>query len=457
MDNRLADAKQWARDGYYPEALRALRSLEEEGDASVEVLYLLAAVLHMLEEDGDARSYIDRCLQADPDHPRATALAEQLPPPEGDLERTHEGLIPGSIPTIKFETEPMEETKVGLAKCRYCGSLVPRECTACPRCQNPISLFPWRLIFNYASLSVLLFLALFVFVKLYPTAKGADALYFRSLPGGGGWQEATEEDAQLSVTGIRLTKEGYLTFRSREFSYSGTVHGTLTNYTGQWIREIEFSVTMKIQESDVGFTTGSVYSIPPGGEMEIACEVPTRNRPSDFTLRVKDVSYIKPSDTAAMDIARADPMTGPFAVSKGPGFWARFAWGTFLLNIVMSGLAIFLAARSVAMCSNMKWDWELKEDAVVTVLAMPILIIVSFLGFFLIGGTQALGRQGISLGPIVYVAMMAPVILYFAVVAFFFKRGCVGTVGIVFFAIFIRAFLDHLCRAIGNVWSSFLG
>lgn len=447
MDDRYTEIRNLARDGFYAEALRQLRTIEDRGEPDAELWYLLAAVLTAQEETAEAARYVRKCLQRDPEHAKALDLLKELPDtPEEEPAEFRNLSLGGST---QFEVELLKRPQWASRKCPHCGAKIARESLTCKYCHKTVRWFPWRLVFNYVTISIFLVIGIIAVMNWMSTSSSEPDLFYAPPLETGDWRIVPASEATVSITNVRFVKKGFLTFRRLDNSYSGTIEGDLNNHSDRWIGAINVAIWMKGYQFDIGFNYVKYFAIPPGESIHFKQVVPCKNRPQSYQMLVSDVQFIETTDPEAIAAVQEQRERQLAGLQQGSSFWSRLPWAGILWNVFLGMVALFLGARCVVLCSStMKWTDEWKEDAIITVIATPPLVAVAILEFYLVAGLVLLAREGIVLGPIHIIAISGPSIFYFIIVGYFFKRGCWGTAGIALFAGMIKAFLMGLFDAI---------
>ncbi len=168
----LEEIRELARTGFYAEALQRLRGLEEGGDTSPEVLYLIAAVLSAHGEEEEARLHVDRCLTDAPNHEKALKLSKQLPKSQAQPDDEHppevQTVIPGHV-SHEFDTGTLKAPKRMTRPCPHCGEPISREAAGCRACGGTIKRFPWRAVRQLCAIVLVVLLFFWLFGPGMPT------------------------------------------------------------------------------------------------------------------------------------------------------------------------------------------------------------------------------------------------------------------------------------------------
>ncbi len=428
MHTKLEEAKKLASEKYYTEALYLLREIEEAGEMTSASLYLTAAVLWAIAENEEAKDYLTRCLEIDPEHSEALRLRDLLQNSDTRKPIEHRSLLPGSG-APQFDAPALNRPFWARRTCPNCQHEFARERLYCPYCHEPIPQSRLLPIIKYAFLFFALLTAGYLILRWIPISTGQDSRFFQKPSEGSILVETSEPGLGtiFAIHEIRFKKKGILPLAREEMPCSGTIMGEFENLSSQWLKNAEIHIALQGQKHEIGAAFFTISNVTPGATVPIKCEVAATVRPRTYTLHISNV------DLTSQSLAGIQPAGSAHAPMRKGGFFGRFAWGRFFANVVAGMIALFLGARFVVLCSNsMKWNEEWKEDAILTTLATIPLLIVTMIEFYLVAGIYAFMEAGVNLGPIIYVAMAAPTLLYFGAVAFFFKRGCLGTLGIVF-------------------------
>lgn len=408
----LEEIRELARSGFYAEALQRLRGLEDGGEATPEVLYLIAAVLSAHGEEEEARLYVDRCLAGKPDHEKALKLSTQLPAsqakPDDEQPPEIQAVIPGHV-SHDFDTGTLESPKRMTRPCPHCGERIAREAAGCRACGRTIKRFPWHAAGQLCAVVLVVLLFLWLFGPGVPTPSTTPGPVFFAQTDG---QWLPTDDPNPPIALRKITYETHGLWRSRE----ATVHITFENLTKDWIRHADVEIVLTGDGENAGRAVVGFDNIGAGGTAEIVWRVPCKRRPDKLELNCPVVTFYPTPDPAMVAAYSGLPVAVTNIAAKAPR--TPIKWGMVCINILSMILGLFSSARIVAYISNMGLREELQEDAVVTLIAVPVLLLINIVRFISFIGT----------------------ILFVVAIAYFYKRGCMGTIGIIVFTTFLQPF-----------------
>jgi hypothetical protein len=207
-------------------------------------------------------------------------------------------------------------------------------------------------------------------------------------------------------------------------SHGTTCSGWVTNVSQEYLAyAVVYAHFSGRAGTHFGSAEAQVMGLAPGQSKKFSMSARLGNRASHCTIAVGELEFGERGEESA----RAADVAPP---SEGRGF----PWLRFVLMCILSSMLLFAAARLQLACNaRIPWDYELKADAVASVLAIPFIVLANTLLLFYVYGLSELAGRGIILGPIAGLAVLGPLICLVLILVFFFKRGFWGTAGIIFF------------------------
>jgi hypothetical protein len=425
-------------DGLNGEALIALRRLSHENPHRSEPHLLAASLLSGQGDYEEALTALECCLELEPENSDALKMRDAC----------QAALNAQATPSKPFCYYPQsisyeaKKTRISTKKCRSCGKEILREARRCRHCGAPVGVPP--LIAQTATilLSTGALVFLFYFVTSILGTRRMDPVVFSEE---GVRLDSAETKGQpaasLRVEHIRWHPGSLLPMpiaptqnvgQLRSMSHGVTFQGTLVNASDKPLAHALVVARFYGAKSgrDYGAISTEVRNLKPGMTKSFTLTVRLPNRPGKCEVFLEEIEF-------GTDLAASEWQSG-VAESEAPAVEEKapflFPWGRFLVMSALSAVLLFLAARCQILCnSRIPWDYELKEDAWSSILCVPFITLCNVFFLIIVEGTRRLAVQGISLGPIVTVALLGVVVLLFVCVSFFFKRAFFGTLLIFFF------------------------
>lgn len=428
LRGELERARSLAADGLQGEALILLRKIIRDRPDASEAYYLIAGLLLTQEAYDEALEAAERCLGLDPENDRAKTIRDACQ--EALTKRaTSTSVIARQPGTFVYEAP---KRKVPTRRCPSCGQEITRGARLCRHCGASIGMPPWLWKISTWAVGVGVIVVLFHLLtsvagrrSLDPVLLGADGMIVESPSPAG-------EEIAIRLDRLRWHPGGIFPLpipadsgdQIRPMSHEASCDGHITNASSELLAYVviyaHFSGRTGIP---FGAAQAEVIGVSPGESKEFSMSARLGNYASNCEISIGEIQF-GPLDEELTRIA------APAQPTRIPGF----PWGRFILMSALSSILLFVAARLQLACDpKIAWDYELRADALASVLAVPFIALATAWIFFLRSGLASLAEQRISLGPIASLAMVAPFLLLLIVLSFLFKRGCGGLFLIWFF------------------------